>query len=127
MKLFDITKEGETTRVRGKVDIWTNIGYTVVEVGDESVSVPEVRPLTLSKTAFLDHAVAQLGSPSRLIDVLETARDHADADLRYAYRRYEAAQTLNKDVASEFLDKLLQAKIINQAERDDLVIDWPTA
>ena len=89
-------------------------------------NVPDnFKPRLLTKTQFMDHAIAQLGSVDRFVDVIEGCQNHNNKTLRYAYKRYEAAITLDKTQATPLFDAMRAANHITQTERDNIVNNWP--
>ena len=57
-------------------------------------------PASLSKTEFQDHAVNRLGGGldgmARFMEIMDATRDSASAAVRFAFARYEAAQSFEK-------------------------------
>ena len=101
------------------------MGFTVLEDVTPAPGV-NTEPRTLSKTAFIDHCVTQLGDPATFMALLDTISTHADLNIKYAHERYVAAVEFEKDTATGFFDGLLTATVIDQTQRDSLVGNWPT-
>lgn len=92
------------------------------------------KPRTLSKTAFQDYAVSQLGGGltgmGRFTAVMDATRDSASGAVRFAFARYEAAQTFEK-ANTETLTAVMVADSttghLTESERTAILDNWPTA
>lgn len=101
---------------------------TEIEV-DDGPAVPRV----LSKTAFQDYAVSQLGGGStgmaRFTEIMDATRDSASGAVRFAFARYEAAQTFEKNNTSA-LTSIMAADSttghLTVVERAAIIDNWPT-
>lgn len=89
-------------------------------------------PRILSKTAFQDYAVSQLGGGltgmARFTTIMDATRDSVNGAVRFAFARYEAAQTFEKENTST-LTAVMAADSTNghltDAERDAIIGNWP--
>lgn len=107
----------------------------IVRVGNDyfRYTPPETPPevvRTLSKTAFMDHCIAQLGSIAAFQTLMEACRDSTDATygatLRYAYSRYEAADVLSKAVVATLSQVMVDAGLLSASNRSKVLDNWPT-
>lgn len=87
------------------------------------------QPKPLSKTAFMDHAITQLGSIAAFQTLMEACRDSTDQDygatLRYAYSRYDAADVLNKTVVATLSQVMVDAGLLSASDRTAVLDNWP--
>jgi hypothetical protein len=91
-------------------------------------------PRILSKTAFQDYAISQLGGGAtgmaRFTEIMDATRDSVNGAVRFAFARYEAAQTFEK-TNTETLTAIMaadsQAGHITSAERTAIIDNWPAA
>ena len=91
-------------------------------------------PRVLSKTAFQDYVVSQLGGGetgmARFSEVMDATRDSSSGAVRFAYARYQAAQSFEK-ANTATLTKVMSDDLypghLTTAERDDILDNWPTA
>ena len=105
-----------------------NFGQVTVTELPDPPSVPRI----LSKTAFQDHAIAQLGGGAtgmaRFTQIMDATRDSADGAVRFAFARYEAALTFEKE-NTETLAAVMAADSqpghITDAERSLIIDNWP--
>lgn len=91
-------------------------------------------PRILTKTQFQDYAVSKLGGGStgmaRFTEIMDATRDSAAGAVRFAYARYEAAQTFEKANTATLTAIMAadsQSGHITSAERTAILDDWPTA
>lgn len=86
-------------------------------------------PLTLSKTAFQDYAVSQLGGipdgMARFITIMESTKVSASAAVRFAYARYEAATTFEKTNTAAITQVMVDGGCMTSQERTDILDNWP--
>jgi len=102
-------------------------------------TVPDPLPAELSKTAFMDHAIAQFIAVNggdigdgyeRFDEVMEAARTSAQGKVRAAYKRYDAADTFSKDttaILTEWMVGSLDAGKLTDAERTAVLNNWPAS
>lgn len=95
---------------------------------------PQPVPLVLSKTAFQDYAVSQLGNGltgmARFTTIMDATRDSTNAAVRFAFARYEAAQTFEKENTSTLTAVMAADSTtghLTDAERDAIIGNWPAA
>lgn len=94
-------------------------------------------PLTLSKTAFQDHAVAclmsvnsstQAQAMARFTAIMEATKTSSDGAVKFAFSRYEAAQTFEKTNTAA-LTALMAADSttghLTTDERTAILDGWP--
>jgi len=94
---------------------------------------PTPTPKVLSKTAFQDYAVSQLGGVpagmGRFTEIMDATRDSQNPAVRFAFARYEAALTFEKTnvaaLTSIMASDTTQNHITTQ-ERADILNNWPT-
>jgi uncharacterized membrane protein YebE (DUF533 family) len=103
-------------------------------VTTETIDVPDAAPRVLSKTAFQDYAVSQLGGGAtgmaRFTTIMDATRDSVNGAVRFAFARYEAAQTFEKDntaVLTAIMAADSQVGHITAEERTTIITNWPTA
>lgn len=92
-----------------------------------------VAPRVLSKTAFQDYAVSQLGGGltgmARFTAIMDATRDSASGAVRFAFARYEAAATLEKSNTAT-LTSVMAADTttghLTDDERTAIIGNWPT-
>lgn len=91
-------------------------------------------PRVLSKTAFQDYAVGQLGGiptgMARFTEIMDATRDSSSGAVRFAFARYEAAVTFEKENTSALTAIMAadsQAGHITSAERAAILDNWPAA
>ncbi|MEX0299204.1 MAG: hypothetical protein AB3N28_09045 [Kordiimonas sp.] len=98
------------------------------EIVEEVPSIPQ----TLSKVAFMDHAVDVLGGGltgiTRYGEVIKAARASESAPVITAMERYQNATNIECDDTAVFLDILVaDADIpLSQGDRDTIIDGWPT-
>jgi hypothetical protein len=103
-------------------------------VTTETIETPDAAPRVLSKTAFQDYAVLQLGGGvpgmARFTEIMDATRDSASGSVRFAFARYEAAATFEK-TNTETLTAIMAADSqpghITSAERTAIIDNWPAA
>lgn len=91
-------------------------------------------PRILSKTAFQDHAVAQLGGGltgmARFTEIMDSTRDSQSGAVRFAYARYQAALTLEKENTASLTAVMAadtQTGHLTTDERAAILDNWPEA
>jgi len=103
-------------------------------IEQEYTVLPQVlpRPRVLSKTAFQDYAISQLGGGltgmGRFTEIMDATRDSAAGAVRFAFARYEAAQTFEKDNTATLTAVMAAdstAGHITDAERSAILTNWP--
>lgn len=103
---------------------------------EKSRPAPQVDPLprVLSKTAFQDYAVSQLGGSvtgmARFTEIMEATRDSTNAAARFAWSRYEAAQTFEKGNVGALTQVMVGTNgsgQITAEERSAILDKWPEA
>lgn len=116
-------QDGDPVRVDG-----TSFRYFTVN------PEPEPQPLILSKTAFQDYAVSQLGGilngMARFTAIMDATRDSSSGAVRFAFARYEAAQIFEKNNTAALTLIMAadsQAGHITSAERTAILDNWPAA
>lgn len=91
--------------------------------------VPQAR--VLSKTAFQDYAVSQLGASTtgmgRFTTIMDATRDSANAAVRFAFARYEAAVTFEKLNTAALTSMMVSAGVMTDTERKVILDNWPTS
>lgn len=114
-----------------------NLDSTINEAKSNPViTVPE--PRTLSKTAFMDHVVAQLMAVNdstmeqalaRFIQIMNAAKTSSDLAVQFAYERYVAADVFEK-TNTETLTAIMVADAttghLEANERAAITGNWPT-
>jgi len=138
MKLWRINYEGGgSNTAKGVADIWTGTPgvASVVDLGAETT---ETKPTLLSKTAFMDHVVAQFVAVNggdigdgyeRFDEVMEAARTSAQGKVRAAYKRYDAASTFSKDTTAALTQWMVDSADtgrLTTTERTAVLDNWPT-
>lgn len=95
---------------------------------------PPKSPRILSKTAFQDYAVSQLGGSitgmARFTEIMDATRDSSSGAVRFAFARYEAAQTFEKTntaILTTIMAGDSQAGHLTSAERAAILDNWPEA
>ena len=103
-------------------------------VTETTVDVPDAAPRVLSKTGFQDYAVSQLGGGAtgmaRFTTIMDATRDSVDGAVRFAFARYEAAQTFEKDNTAALTAIMAddsQVGHITAEERNAIIANWPQA
>jgi len=91
-------------------------------------------PRILSKTAFQDYAITQLGGGltgmARFTEIMDATRDSSSAAVRFAFARYEAALTFEKENTSTLTAVMAadsQPGHITAEERTAIIENWPVA
>lgn len=114
------------------VRITTNTRAEIFERFTPPPPPPAPLPRILSKTAFQDYAVSQLGGGlngmARFTEIMDATRDSSSGAARFAFARYEAAQTFEKD-NTETLTAVMAADTtaghLTAAERTSIIENWP--
>lgn len=116
----------------GQIIISTlNLDGTVTE---RTVEVPDPTPRVLSKTSFQDYAISKLGGGAtgmaRFTEIMDATADSASGAVRFAFARYEAAQTFEKENTG-LLTSIMAADNtpghITPQERQAIIDGWPEA
>lgn len=85
-------------------------------------------PRLLSKTAFQDLAVANLGGGTDGMIRFQEIMDECAAGegvVKFCFSRYEAAVTFEKAAVAQFTSIMVGAGIMEAAERTAVLGDWP--
>lgn len=97
-------------------------------------TVSVARPLILSKTAFQDYAVLQLGGGeagmARFTEIMDATSASASGAVRFAYARYEAASTFEKTNTATLTAIMAgdtQTGHLTADERTAILDNWPAA
>lgn len=89
------------------------------------------RPLVLSKTAFQDYAVSQLGGGiigmARFTAIMDATAVHADGAVRFAYARYHAAERFEKENTALLTQIMAGNGTMTAEERSAILDNWPEA
>ena len=116
------------------VRITTASGAVIYERYTPPADAPSPRPRVLSKTAFQDYAVSQLGGGAtgmaRFTEIMDATRDSSSGAVRFAFARYEAAVTFEKENTAALTSIMAadsQAGHIAGTERTAILYNWPTA
>lgn len=114
------------------VRITTAGGSVVYERFTPQPQSPSARPVILSKTAFQDYAVAQLGGGTtgmaRFTAIMDATRDSQSGAVRFAFARYEAAQTFEKTNTATLTGVMAADSTgghITTEERTAILDNWP--
>jgi len=91
-------------------------------------------PIIMSKTAFQDYAISQLGGGTdgmaRFTQIMEATRDSATPSARFAWARYEAALTFEKTNVGALTQVMVSTDgngQITAEERTAILQNWPEA
>ena len=140
-KLDGFTADGHGTVIGTQADL---VDGDVVRVTD-GASVSEHRwyappapsapsPRLLSKTQFQDYAISHLGGGvtgmGRFTDIMDATAASASSAVRFAYARYQAADTFEKTqtgVLTGIMAADTQAGHITADERTTILDNWPIA
>ena len=90
---------------------------------------PPTVPQILSKTAFQDYAVSQLGAGTTgmaRFQAIMDAAEVASGAVKFCFSRYEAANTFAKDQVDAFTQIMVAATIMSATERSNVLTNWPT-
>lgn len=110
-------------------------GQEISRVG----SPDQINPVILSKTAFQDHAVAQLAAVNqstaveamaRFTTIMEATKASDNGAVRFAYARYQAAQTFEKTNTASLTAVMAadtQTGHLTTDERTAILDNWPEA
>lgn len=94
------------------------------------IPAPPPQPKLLSKTAFQDYAVSQLGGGmvgmGRFTDIMDATRDSASSAVRFAFARYEAADVFEKTNTATLTAIMVSAAVMTADERTAIIDNWPT-
>lgn len=115
------------------VRITTTTGAVIYERYTPPSDPPAPAPRVLSKTAFQDYAVSQLGGipdgMARFTTIMDATRDSVNGAVRFAFARYEAAQTFEKENTAA-LTLIMAADStaghLTSEERSAIIDNWPT-
>lgn len=110
----------------------TTAAGAVIEQEYTAETPYQARPLVLSKTAFQDYAISRLGGGlagmARFTEIMDATRDSSSGAVRFAFARYEAAQTFEKENTA-LLTAVMAADStgghITEAERTAILDNWP--
>lgn len=91
-------------------------------------------PRVLTKTSFQDYCIGQLGGSTtgmaRFTEIMDATRDSTSGAVRFAYARYEAAQTFEKSNTAA-LTTIMAADDttghLTADERTAILNNWPVA
>lgn len=102
------------------------------QVIEEDRPDPPKSPRILSKTAFQDYAITQLGNGltgmARFTTIMDATRDSTNAAVRFAFARYEAAQTFEKENTATLTAVMAADSTtghLTDAERAAILDNWP--
>lgn len=95
---------------------------------------PPKSPRVLSKTSFQDYAISQLGGGltgmARFTEIMDATRDSSSGAVRFAFARYEAAQTFEKGNTATLTAVMAADSTsghLTDAERTAIIENWPEA
>lgn len=104
------------------------------QVTEYEIPDPPKSPRILSKTAFQDYAISQLGGGlsgmARFTAIMDATRDSSSGAVRFAFARYEAAQTFEKENTATLTAVMAAdstAGHLTDAERAAIIENWPEA
>jgi hypothetical protein len=115
------------------VRITTSGGAVIYERYTPPAAPPSPTPRVLSKTAFQDYAVTQLGGGTtgmaRFTEIMDATRTSESGAVRFAFSRYEAADKFEKTNTAT-LTAIMAADTatvghITDDERDAILENWP--
>lgn len=95
------------------------------------VADPATSPLVLSKTAFQDYAISVFGSGdviagmNRFSEIMDATRDSTNGAVRFAYARYQAAQTFEKANVELLAGVMETGGAMTPEEKGALIENWP--
>jgi hypothetical protein len=117
-------QEGDVIRINGTIE---RRYYATPAPADP-------KPRVLSKTAFQDYAISQLGGVpdgmARFTTIMDATRDSVSGAVRFAFARYEAAQTFEKENTATLTAIMAadsQTGHITTDERTAIIENWPEA
>lgn len=96
----------------------------ITEEGQDDPATPKV----LSKTAFQDLAISNLGGGTTgmaRFQAIMDACESGDGAVKFCYSRYEDAKTFEKTAVSSFTQIMVGASIMTTQERDQILAAWP--
>lgn len=131
MRRWKINYADTSNEVIGKTDIWTGLPgvVSVEDLGADAAQQSSAR--VLSKTAFQDYAVSQLGGGvtgmGRFTDIMDATADSPVSAVRFAYTRYEAAQTFEKSNVAALTQIMAANGTMTAEERTAILENWPEA
>lgn len=116
------------------VRITTDNGAEIYERYTPPAAQADPLPRILSKTAFQDYAVSQLGGGvvgmARFTQIMDATRDSSSGAVRFAFARYEAAVTFEKQNTA-LLTQIMAGDAtvghLTGAERLAIIDNWPEA
>jgi hypothetical protein len=96
------------------------------------IEIYDPPPRVLSKTSFQDYAISQLGGDvtgmRRFTEIMDATRDSTAGSVRFAFARYEAALTFEKENTAALTAIMAadsQTGHITSAERAAILDSWP--
>lgn len=96
------------------------------------VSTPTPQPRILSKTQFQDYVVTVIGGVpdgmARFTEIMDATRDSASGAVRFAFARYEAAATFEKDNTGQLTAIMANDSTtghLTSVERSAILGSWP--
>lgn len=103
---------------------------------NEELSTPAAniipQPRILSKTAFQNYAVTQLGGGlmgmGRFTEIMDATKNSASGAVRFAFARYEAANTFEKENTSQLTAVMAADSTeghLTEQERTAILDNWP--
>lgn len=119
--------DGDWARFTDQTGVSENRWYAPV--------TPTPVPRILTKTAFQDYAVSQLGGGmtgmGRFTEIMDATRDSTSPAVRFAFARYEAAATFEKQNTAALTAVMAADTVTNghltDQERTDILTGWPEA
>ena len=120
----------------GDADIWSGKpGVSSVQyLGEVEAPVIPATPILLSKTAFQDYAVSQLGGGTtgmgRFTDIMDATENSASSAIRFAFARYTAAVIFEKTNTAALTTIMAADTTTNHLTTDEqtaILSNWPTA
>ena len=106
------------------------MGITTDNQGNTVVNNPDGPPIprVLSKTAFQDHAVSQLGAGTigmaRFQAIMDACQAGAGA-VKFCFSRYEGANTFEKAKVADFTALMVANALMTANERTAIINNWP--
>lgn len=114
------------------VRITTTTGAVIYETYTPPPTPGPRPPSVLSKTAFQDYAVTQLGGGltgmGRFTEIMDATKNSSAGAVRFAYSRYEAANTFEKENTSQLTAVMAADNTeghLTEQERTAILDNWP--